>query len=296
MKIFLSWSDPRSRAVAEALNDWLKRVIQAVKPFFSADIEKGSKWSNELDAALMGTSFGIICLTPDNLDNKWIHYEAGALSKTPDAMIWTFLLGVNQGNVPQPLGKFQHTVAEKKEDVFKLLKSINNRLADVGGEPLDIEVLSESFERYWPDLEGKLKAAESIGDSVEKPREDRDILLEILETVRDQQRITSGALRANVSEFPWSPAVGTVGALRISLLGLSISNELVSEIFVEINKKYPNISQTSDTMGNTTSFNLFSKDPITNPAVLDIWSTIEKMSGVSGIDAKIIRLTSRSPT
>jgi hypothetical protein len=55
MKIFLSWSKPRSRAVAEALNDWLKRVIQVVKPFYSPDIEKGAKWSNELDAALEGT-------------------------------------------------------------------------------------------------------------------------------------------------------------------------------------------------------------------------------------------------
>jgi hypothetical protein len=68
MKIFLSWHGKRSRAIAEALNDWLRRVIQAVKPFYSPEIEKGAKWSSELDSALEGTRFGIICLTPDNLE------------------------------------------------------------------------------------------------------------------------------------------------------------------------------------------------------------------------------------
>ena len=100
MKIFLSWSGPQSRAIAEALNDWLRRVIQAVKPFYSPDIEKGAKWSNEIDAALEGTSFGIICLTPDNLNSPWIHFEAGALSKTPGALIWTFLCGLTAADVP----------------------------------------------------------------------------------------------------------------------------------------------------------------------------------------------------
>lgn len=65
MKIFLSWSGSRSKAVAEALNVWLKRVIQAVKPFYSPEIEKGAKWSNELDATLEGTRFGIISYSPE---------------------------------------------------------------------------------------------------------------------------------------------------------------------------------------------------------------------------------------
>lgn len=60
MKIFLSWSGHHSKAVAEALNVWLKRVIQAVKPFYSPEIEKGAKWSTELDAVLEGTRLGII--------------------------------------------------------------------------------------------------------------------------------------------------------------------------------------------------------------------------------------------
>jgi hypothetical protein len=196
MKVFISWSGPRSRAVAEALNDWLRRVIQAVKPFYSPEIEKGAKWSSEVDEALEGTRFGIICLTPDNLQSPWIHYEAGALSKTKDALIWTFLHGLTPGDVPPPLGKFQHTVAEKP-DVLLLLKTINSRLADVGGEPLPDRLLEENFGLFWPSLEEKLKAAEKISpltkpqaqkSAVERVRDERAILKEILELVRNQER------------------------------------------------------------------------------------------------------------
>jgi TIR domain len=199
MKIFLSWHGKRSRAIAEALNDWLRRVIQAVKPFYSPEIEKGAKWSGELDTALEGTRFGIICLTPDNLDSTWIHFEAGALSKTKDALIWTFLHELTPGDVPQPLGKFQHTVSEK-DDTYRLLKSINGRLAGVGGEPLSDALLRDNFELFWPKLEEKLVAAKGI--SLTKPaqkqpqnpdmtRDERAILNEILELVRDQQRRTT---------------------------------------------------------------------------------------------------------
>jgi hypothetical protein len=196
MKIFLSWSGPRSRAIAEALNDWLRRVIQAVKPFYSPEIEKGAKWSGEIDNALEGTSFGIICLTPDNLNSTWIHFEAGALSKTKDATIWTFLYGLTPGDVPQPLGKFQHTVAEKA-DTLRLLKTINKRLGEVGGESLTDRLLEENFEMFWPQLDSKLAAATPIEDlasakklasSLESQRDSREILNEILELARNQER------------------------------------------------------------------------------------------------------------
>jgi hypothetical protein len=196
MKIFLSWSGPRSRAIAEALNDWLRRVIQAVKPFYSPEIEKGAKWSGEIDSALEGTSFGIVCLTPDNLDSTWIHFEAGALSKTKDASIWTFLHGLAPGDVPQPLGKFQHTVADK-DDTLSLLRTINRRLGEVGGESLSEKMLEENFETFWPQLKEKLEIAEKISESKSRSssdgsrnaqRAERALLDEILELVRNQER------------------------------------------------------------------------------------------------------------
>jgi hypothetical protein len=194
VKIFLSWSGPQSRAVAEALNDWLPRVIQAVRVFFSPDIEKGAKWSGEMDEALEGTSFGIVCLTPQNLKSEWIHYEAGALSKLREARVWTFLLDLTPGDVGQPLGRFQHTVAER-DDVRRLVRTINGQLAAAGATPLVERLLDEIFEDSWPRMEARLQEArvmavqEEIGAPViPEVRGERAMLEEMLELLRDQQR------------------------------------------------------------------------------------------------------------
>lgn len=196
MKIFICWSDEHSRAIAKVLNDWLPRVIQAVKPFYSPDIEKGAKWSNEIDNALEGTKFGIICLTPNNLNSTWIHFETGALSKTKDASIWTFLIGLKPSDVEQPLGKFQHTVFGK-DDVFKLVKAINSKVEEPYGNPLPEDLLKETFDDYWGKLETKLKEIEKVqipaSPKVKEPaaeigRSSEDMLDEILELLRSQQR------------------------------------------------------------------------------------------------------------
>jgi len=157
-------------------------------------MEKGAKWSSEIDDALEGTSFGIVCLTPDNLASPWIHFEAGALSKAKDAKIWTFLHGLTPADVPPPLGKFQHTIAEK-EDTLALIKTINRRLGEVGGESLTERLLEENFETFWPQLKERLDASQKLSESHYKPkgqsetqRNERAILNEILESVRNQER------------------------------------------------------------------------------------------------------------
>jgi len=44
MKVFLSWSGPQSKELAEAIRDWIPVVLQAVTPYFTpSDIEKGTR-------------------------------------------------------------------------------------------------------------------------------------------------------------------------------------------------------------------------------------------------------------
>lgn len=82
MKVFLSWSGERSKAVAELLNDWLCCVIQAARPWVSTrDLDRGSLWFGEINEQLKDTSIGIICLTQENRVRPWILFEAGALAK-----------------------------------------------------------------------------------------------------------------------------------------------------------------------------------------------------------------------
>jgi hypothetical protein len=185
MKAFISWSGRQSRMVAAALNDWLPKVIQAVEPFYSPDMEKGAQWSTQMDAALEGTSFGVVCLTRENLPNGWIHFEAGALSKIAGSRVWTFLVGLRPGDVEQPLGKFQATIAEKS-DVRKLVDAINQQLPT----PLAAAVLDDAFETRWPALKAKLDEAMAYqATSSRKPVRDTNAMLEeLLTLVRGQER------------------------------------------------------------------------------------------------------------
>src|SRR5579863_4546010 len=111
MDIFISWSKDRSRKAAEALHGWLPLVINAIKPWLSAnDIDKGARWSADVASRLEKARFGIICLTPGNLHSDWILFEAGALSKTlQNSRVCPLLFGLQPADVKGPLAQFQAT-------------------------------------------------------------------------------------------------------------------------------------------------------------------------------------------
>jgi TIR domain-containing protein len=85
MKVFISHSGPRSRAIALALKDWMPLVLHYVDPWVSQkDIAAGDRWAVEVGTKLNDSNFGIICLTPENLNASWLLFEAGAISKSFD--------------------------------------------------------------------------------------------------------------------------------------------------------------------------------------------------------------------
>jgi len=155
MRVFLSWSKSISRAVATALHDWIPLVIQDARPFISSgDIEKGKRWSDVIGEELNKASYGIICVTKENLNEPWLHFEAGAISKALDkASVSPFLFNVDPSEVHGPLQQFQVTV-NKQEDIWALMRSINSRLADE--QRLEEEVLRREFDMWWGDLKAKL--------------------------------------------------------------------------------------------------------------------------------------------
>jgi hypothetical protein len=157
MKVFFSWSGDYSLAVAKALNDLIAQGLKAVRPFFSPNITRGVPWGPRLMAALQTTRYGIVCLTPDNLDSLWMNFEVGALFRAKGSLVWTFLHNVEPENVPGPLKQFQSTISTEN-DVLELLKTMNNRIGKTSRMPLN--QLEQNFKRAWPIMEKKLKAAE----------------------------------------------------------------------------------------------------------------------------------------
>jgi hypothetical protein len=107
MRVFLSWSGHRSRAVAEALRDWLPDVLQVVQPWLSSeDIPLGVRWASEIARMLSDADTGIICLTRDNIHSQWLNFEAGALSKQLATPLCVYALDLGPADITGPLAQF----------------------------------------------------------------------------------------------------------------------------------------------------------------------------------------------
>jgi hypothetical protein len=184
MKVFISWSGNQSKTVAEHFRQWLPAVLQAVQPYFTPDdITKGTRWNTEITQELEESSIGLLFMTSENLESKWLMFEAGALSKNLDkSKVIPILLGIETTDIEGPLVQFQSARFDKL-DIKRVLKSINSELGD---QALTDEVLDSVFEMWWPKLEEKCKTVltSSKPSRSEKIRSERDLLEEVLATTR----------------------------------------------------------------------------------------------------------------
>jgi TIR domain-containing protein len=192
MKVFVSWSGKHSFKIAIVLRDWLPSVIQALEPYVSSvDIDKGARWGLDIAKELEESTFGILCVTPDNMEAPWLNFEAGALSKKLDkGRVTPFLVSMRPAQLSAgPLTQFQATLAEK-EDVWKLVKSLNEQ---VGDSRLEESKLRKAFDKWWPELEEGLALAVKDVDEVTTAKlvrkDSTEILEELLESMWAQQRM-----------------------------------------------------------------------------------------------------------
>lgn len=210
MKVFISWSGQTSHKVAKVLRDWLPSVIQSIRPYVSSeDIDKGARWSSDIAGELDAASFGILCLTPDNISAPWINFEAGALGKSVEkSKVCPFLFDLQRSDVDGPLLQFQSTVFEK-DDVFKLIQSMNFAC---GAETLEETRLQRTFEVWWPNLEASLASIpkniepEEIFDKDNENQKLSKVIEEILELSRSNHKILrdpSSLLPSEYLEHAW---------------------------------------------------------------------------------------------
>lgn len=169
MKIFISWSGETSRSIAQALREWLPRIIQSVDPWTSdQDIQSGARWGAEIARRLTETNFGIVCVTPDNHDRPWLMFEAGALSKAVDeARVCPYLFGLSSSQLQGPLVQFQAKAADK-DGTRRLVLDINRAIE----RPINENLLLESFDLWWPRLEAVLQQI-PVPASTERPAQDQ---------------------------------------------------------------------------------------------------------------------------
>lgn len=196
MRIFISWSGKKSKAIAEIFRDWLPAVLQSVKPYFTpSDIEKGSRWNSDISKTLENCKMGIFILTESNLESPWLMFEAGAISKSVEnSKVCPILFGVENSDVKGPLTQFQSSEFEKIE-IKKIVKSIN---IELGENKLADNILDEVFDTWWPKLEAKIKAVNiSEKKDSEEIRDDRELLEEVLGLVRFTAKRTAINVQQN---------------------------------------------------------------------------------------------------
>jgi rhodanese-related sulfurtransferase len=205
--VFICWSGKRSQALAAALRDFLGNVIQSVQAYMSdKDIEAGEAWDARLTEMIRAARFGIACVTAENRDSPWLHFEAGALSNAveDERRLCPYLLGLRVADLRQPLARFQ-AKEPNKIDTLALIESINTRCAP----PLQLDRLRSAFSKFWPDFEEAIKGIEKGSAQAVTTRGQDEKIDEILTTVRDLARVRAQA--------PPSPPVWSPGWVRSRL-------------------------------------------------------------------------------
>ena len=215
MKVFVSWSGEKSRAVAEVVRRWLPSVLQAVRPYFSPDdVTKGARWSAEIAKELEVSRIGLLIITPQNQDAPWLLFEAGALAKNLDRTKVCPLLfgGMEATDVKGPLVQFQATQFSK-EEIKRVVKMMNSELAEAG---LSSDVLDNVFDMWWPELEKQVKEALEGSDESddEARRSERDLLEEVLALTRRLAR--DGERRFEFDHPAWDDMlIGVAELVRV---------------------------------------------------------------------------------
>lgn len=189
MKLFISWSGEKSKAVAILIRNWISDIIQAIDPWMSEkDIDRGAIWFSEISKVIENVTVSIICVTKENKNKPWVLFEAGALSGgESENRVCTFLVDLEPSEIQQPLAQFNHTVPTK-ESLYELLKTLNSKIT-VG--KLNEQQLNRIFEKNWLDFEkqfNEILDKYPTNEVIKEKTPQEEMLEEILYTVRSIER------------------------------------------------------------------------------------------------------------
>ena len=230
MDVFIIWSGSRSEIVAKALKDWLRNILHRLDPWISTDIPRGKNWRTELAQTLRDTRVAIVCLTPENVSNSWVNFEAAAIWKADDNnLACTYLLDLVPDDIAKsPLSIFNCTVADK-QNTRELVHSLNN---DLGNHRRESAQLEKDFEEKWPKLEKSLNRAKGIDLEVGGVDLDQQAIL-----YPDFARLTNQLARELEAKFMPTMILASAGPSVIAAVMLTF--KLGESIPVYIMQQHP---------------------------------------------------------
>ncbi|WP_375186544.1 toll/interleukin-1 receptor domain-containing protein [Sphingobium yanoikuyae] len=181
MKVFISWSGERSKALAIALKELIPLILQYAKPWVSEkDISAGERWAQAISGELESSNFGILCITPENISSEWILFEAGALSKSMlDAKVIPLLFGLELSDLSGPLSQFQALKVDQR-GVMDAIKAINAVSENKASEA----TINQLVPALWSQLQQKIDDIPGKPPAGKHMRPQGEILEELVSQVR----------------------------------------------------------------------------------------------------------------
>jgi hypothetical protein len=196
MIVFLTWSGDRSKAVAGALRDCLKPICNAFQPWMSErDIALGAPWFPEILTQLRNAGAGVVCITPENQNERWLLFEAGALVRSvpEQRLAIPYLFGMQPGELRAPIREIQAAKSAADEgESWQLVLSLYGALQPAEKTLKDAE-LRDAFDMVWkarlkPMLD-KIPTAAPAPQPVANPNAEMLALLrELVERDRERAR------------------------------------------------------------------------------------------------------------
>lgn len=213
MKIFVSWSKEPARTIAVELKHALEMILGNADVWVSeSDIEKGKRWGPQVAQALETTATGIICVTPNNVREPWLYFEAGALSKAvEESRVHPLCFCVEKRDLPGPLAQFQATVFEH-DDFLKLVLAINQNQ----DAPLPESKIRERFARAWKQL----------GEAVTKALNGSDVAAQLNEELQRDADQKSEQTAISGDEVQLLRLLAEEGELTLRDLTLAIKSNV----------------------------------------------------------------------
>ena len=175
-----SWSGTQSKALAQTVRHWLPMALHYVEPWMSErDIEAGERWADAVAGELEASSFGIICVTRQNLVAPWLLFEAGALAKSLQGSVVPLLLDLDYRDITGPLAQFQAKKVDKG-GLLEVVQAING----AASTPLPPDRLNDLFEALWPEFERRVAAIPEEHKPLAPARTQSEVLEELISEVR----------------------------------------------------------------------------------------------------------------
>ena len=84
----------------------------------SQDIGKGKPWFGSISEQLAKSEVCIICVTPENLDSRWLMYEAGAIAHARIARVYYGALDPKGGAVEHGARVFDQAQCLHRPEVY----------------------------------------------------------------------------------------------------------------------------------------------------------------------------------